>query len=73
VVLAPDSICYYSEGTGRGFSNATDDLAPYLGTRIPVSLIQVATAPQLYQAPGVLATFAALLQQLGYAGPMPPN
>jgi len=73
VVLAPDSICYYSEGSGRGFSNATDDLAPYLGTKTPVSLIQVATAPQLYQAPGILATFAALLQQLGYAGPMPSN
>ncbi|MEN3156936.1 DUF917 family protein [Alkalimonas sp. NCh-2] len=27
--IAPDSICYYSEGTGRGFSNASDDRARF--------------------------------------------
>ena len=73
VALAPDSICYYSESTGRGFSNAQDDLDPFIGTSLKVSLIQVPTAPQLYQAPGVLAGFAALLQKMGYAGPMPSN
>ena len=75
--IAPDSICYYSEGTGRGFSNASDDLALYFdaatgqSTGVPVSVIRVRTAPQLYQAPGVLASFAGLLRDIGYAGALP--
>ncbi|SDO45977.1 hypothetical protein SAMN05216303_1011463 [Rhodoferax sp. OV413] len=77
--IAPDSICYYSESTGLGFSNASDDLAVYFdsatgkSTGQTVSIIQVATVPQLYNAPGVLASFASLLRDIGYAGVMPTN
>lgn len=76
-VIAPDSICYYSESTGRGFSNASDDLALYFdaatgkSTGQMVSVIAVQTAPQLYNTPGVVASFAALLRNIGYAGAMP--
>lgn len=75
--VAPDSICYYSEGTGQGFSNASDDLALYFdattgqSTGVAVSVIRVRTAPALYQAPGVLASFASLLRGIGYAGALP--
>lgn len=77
-VVAPDSICYYSESTGRGFSNASDDLALYFdaatgkSTGRMVSVIAVQTAPALYATPGVVASFAALLRNIGYAGAMPP-
>lgn len=76
-IIAPDSICYYSESTGRGFSNASDDLALYFdaatgkSTGQMVSVIAVQTAPQLYNTPGVVASFAALLRNMGYAGAMP--
>ncbi|MES2608666.1 MAG: DUF917 family protein [Pseudomonadota bacterium] len=76
-IIAPDSICYYSESTGRGFSNASDDLAIYFNaatgqsTGKQVSVIQVVTASQLYNTPGVVASFAALLRKIGYAGAMP--
>jgi hypothetical protein len=76
--IAPDSICYYSESTGRGFSNASDDLATYFNatsgcsTGKTVSVIRVSTAAQLYQAAGVLASFAGLLRNIGYAGALPP-
>ena len=76
-VLAPDSICYYSEATGQGFSNASDDLALYFdaatgrSTGRAVSVLAVRAAPQLYNTPGVVASFAALLRNLGYAGAMP--
>lgn len=66
--IAPDSICYYSEGTGRGFSNASDDLAAYFdattgkSTGNTVSITQVIAAPQLYQSSGVVASFAGLLR-----------
>jgi DUF917 family protein len=76
-VLAPDSICYYSEATGQGFSNASDDLVPYFdantgrSTGRAVSVLAVRAAPQLYNTPGVVASFAALLRNLGYAGAMP--
>ncbi len=75
--LAPDSICYYSESTGRGFSNASDDLAQYFNAKTgkstgnTVSIIQVTAAPQLCQSPGVVASFAGLLRNMGYAGAMP--
>ena len=78
-IIAPDSICYYSESTGRGFSNATDDLAVYFDTATGrstgqmVSVISVQTAPQLYNTPGVVASFAGLLRNMGYAGGMPPG
>ena len=78
-IIAPDSICYYSESTGRGFSNASDDLAQYFdattgrSTGNQVSVIAVQTAPQLYNTPGVVASFAALLRNIGYAGGMPPG
>lgn len=75
--IAPDSICYYSESTGRGFSNATDDLALYFNsvtgksTGLPVSVIKVDAAPAFYMSPGVVASFAALLRRIGYAGALP--
>lgn len=75
--IAPDSICYYSESTGRGFSNASDDLAAYFdattgkSTGNTVSIIQLIAALQLYQSPGVVASFAGLLRNMGYAGAMP--
>ncbi|CAN7267805.1 S-methyl thiohydantoin desulfurase domain-containing protein [Acidovorax sp. LjRoot194] len=76
-IIAPDSICYYSESTGRGFSNANDDLALYFNTATGrstgqmVSVISVQTAPQLYNTLGVVASFAGLLRKIGYAGGMP--
>ena len=78
-IIAPDSICYYSESTGRGFSNASDDLALYFdpatgrSTGNAVSVIAVQAASQLYDTPGVVASFAALLRNIGYAGSMPPR
>jgi hypothetical protein len=76
-IIAPDSICYYSESTGLGFSNATDDLAVYFdsitgkSTGNTVSVIKVKTAAELYQAAGVVASFAGLLRNIGYAGVLP--
>lgn len=76
-VIAPDSICYYSESTGRGFSNAIDDLATYFdfdtgkSTGATVSVIKVAALPAFYRTPGVLASFADLLRDIGYAGALP--
>jgi uncharacterized protein len=77
LILAPDSICYYSEDEAAGFSNATEDLAVYFdfttqrSTGKKVSLIKVATAPQLAASPGVRESFASLLCSIGYAGPLP--
>ncbi|MEN3156935.1 hypothetical protein ABC502_00965 [Alkalimonas sp. NCh-2] len=65
--------------TGRGFSNASDDLALYYdattgqSTGVPVSVIRVQTAAQLYQATGVLSSFSGLLRNIGYAGALPPG
>ncbi|MBU1568291.1 MAG: DUF917 domain-containing protein [Proteobacteria bacterium] len=76
-IIAPDSICYYSESNGRGFSNAIDDLTGYFNpgtgksTGRPVSVIKVDAAPELCRATGVVASFAALLQNIGYAGALP--
>lgn len=76
-IIAPDSICYYSESTGLGFSNATDDLAVYFNadtgksTGQTVSVIMIKAATQLYQAPGVVDSFAGLLRNIGYAGALP--
>lgn len=64
-------------GTGRGISNARDDLAAYFdattgkSTGNTVSIIQVTAASQLYQSPGVVASFAGLLRNMGYAGALP--
>jgi DUF917 family protein len=75
--IAPDSICYYSESTGLGFSNASDDLALYYdaktgkSTHQAVSVIKVAALAQLYQAAGVVDSFATLLRTIGYAGQVP--
>lgn len=77
LIVAPDSICYYSESTGCGFSNAVNDLALYYdfstrqSTGRAVSLIKVETAPALRRASGVLASFASLLRRIGYAGALP--
>lgn len=76
-VLAPDSICYYSEATGAGFSNALNDLAQYYdftnkrSTWQRVSVIRVDAAPRLCESAGVVASFAGLLRRIGYAGAMP--
>lgn len=76
-IIAPDSICYYSESTGRGFSNASNDLAMYFdansgkNTGLPVSIIKVEAAVELYRFTGVVASFAGLLRNIGYAGALP--
>lgn len=76
-IVAPDSICYYSESTGLGFSNASADLAVYFdaksgkSTGRAVSVIKVDAAIALCQAPGVIASFAGLLRNIGYAGALP--
>jgi hypothetical protein len=76
-IIAPDSICYYSESTGLGFSNATNDLAIYFNsdtgksTGSKVSIIKVNAAPALFKAPGVVVSFAGLLRNMGYAGALP--
>jgi len=76
-IIAPDSICYYSESTGFGFSNASDDLAVYFdsdtgkSTGKTVSVIKVEAAPAFYKAAGVIASFAHLLRNIGYAGALP--
>ncbi len=76
-IIAPDSICYYSESTGRGFSNASDDLATYFdansgkSTGLTVSVIKVEAAVEFYQSTGVVASFASLLRNIGYAGALP--
>ena len=76
-IIAPDSICYYSESNGRGFSNATDDLAGYFdpgtgkSTGRTVSVIKVNAAPEFSKATGVVASFAGLLRSIGYAGALP--
>lgn len=72
-IVAPDSICYYSEATGRGFTNSVEDLATYNGTGVPVSVIKVTAVPQFYSAGGVLSSFATLLRNIGYAGALPSN
>ncbi|MDQ8023793.1 MAG: DUF917 family protein [Moraxellaceae bacterium] len=77
LIIAPDSICYYSEDENAGFSNATPDLALYYdftanqSTGKKVSLIQVTAAPQLVATPGVMASFTSLLRAIGYAGALP--
>jgi hypothetical protein len=76
-IIAPDSICYYSESNGRGFSNATDDLAEYFdsstgkSTGRTVSVIKVDAAPAFSKVTGVVASFAGLLRSIGYAGVLP--
>ena len=76
-IIGPDSICYYSESNGLGFSNATNDLALYFNsetgksTGSTVSVIKVDAAPALCKTPGVVASFAGLLRNIGYAGALP--
>lgn len=76
-VIAPDSICYYSESTGLGFSNATDDLAEYFDAKTgrstgkAFSVIRVEAAPKFRNAAGVVDSFAGLLRNIGYAGALP--
>jgi DUF917 family protein len=77
LIVAPDSICYYSADEGAGFSNATDDLALYYDfargrtTGKRVSVIRVAALRQLTATPGVMQSFAGLLRSLGYGGALP--
>jgi DUF917 family protein len=76
-IIAPDAICFYSESNGIGFSNATNDLALYFNsetgksTGSTVSVIKVNAAPTLCMTPGVVASFAGLLRNIGYAGALP--
>jgi hypothetical protein len=76
-IIAPDSICYYSESNGIGFSNATNDLALYFNsetgksTGSTVSVIKINAAPTLCTTPGVVASFAGMLRNIGYAGALP--
>ncbi|KJS01916.1 MAG: hypothetical protein VR65_07495 [Desulfobulbaceae bacterium BRH_c16a] len=76
-IIAPDSICYYSESNGLGFSNATNDLTLYFNSKTgkstgsTVSVIKVNAAPTLCKTPGVVASFAGLLRNIGYAGALP--
>ncbi|MHB1677166.1 MAG: S-methyl thiohydantoin desulfurase domain-containing protein [Sulfuriferula sp.] len=76
-IIAPDSICYYSESTARGFSNATNDLEQYFDARVgkstgkAVSVIKVAAVRKYYKSAGVIASFAGLLRNMGYAGALP--
>lgn len=76
-VIAPDSICYYSESTCFGFSNAINDLAVFFDAKFgtstgrTVSVIKVAALPEFYNATGVIASFARLLRSIGYAGALP--
>lgn len=76
-IIAPDSICYYSESNGLGFSNATNDLALYFNsdtgksTGSMVSVIKINAAPTLCKTPGVVASFAGLLRNIGCSGPLP--
>lgn len=75
-IVAPDSICYYSESTG-GFSNAANDLAVYFDTTTGsstgkmVSVIKLEAAEAFYSAQGVVSSFSSLLRNIGYAGKLP--
>jgi uncharacterized protein len=64
MILAPDSICYYSETTGCGFSNSTRDIAAYQNNATPISVIKVKAARQLTEACGVMPSFQQLLDKL---------
>lgn len=77
LIIAPDSICYYSESTGLGLTNAIDDLAAFFDTETgrstgkPVSIIKVEAVEKFREAPGVVASFSELLRKIGYAGALP--
>lgn len=77
LILAPDSICYYSEDQAAGFSNATSDLSVYYdfssgrSSGKKVSVIKIAAHPRLVATPGVLDSFAGLLRSIGYASALP--
>ena len=74
-VFVPDFV--FDPAAHAAFA-ASDDLAQYFDAKTgrstgnQVSVIAVQTAPQLYNTPGVVASFAALLRNIGYAGGMPP-
>lgn len=69
VVAAPDSICYYSDDTGRSFSNATADITPYLNKTI--SVMKVAALPKFASDQGIVSSFESTLKSIGYAGKLP--
>lgn len=69
VVVAPDSICYYSEDTGWSFTNSTDDITPYLNKTI--SVIKVAALPKFAANQGIIESFRSTIQAIGYAGKFP--
>ena len=76
-IIAPDSIRYYPESHGLGFSNATNDLALYFhsatgkSTGSTVSVIKVNVAPTFCKTPGMVASFGRLARNIGYAGALP--
>ena len=69
VVAAPDSICYYSDDTGRSFTNSTGDISPYLNKTI--SIIKVAALPKFAADQAIIESFRATIQSIGYAGKFP--
>lgn len=69
VALAPDSICYYSDDTGRSFSNSSDDIIPYLNKTI--SVIKIAALPKFAADQAIIDSFRSTLESIGYAGKLP--
>ena len=69
VVAAPDSICYYSDESGRSFSNSSDDITPYLNKTI--SVIKIAALPKFAADQEIIDSFRSTLQSIGYAGKLP--
>lgn len=65
MALAPDSICYVTEG-GMAFSNADVDYYKLVGQE--ASIIGVRSCTALRNDEGVMASFRSALISLGYAG-----
>jgi hypothetical protein len=47
------------------------DAVTVLQELVDTAVIKVNAAPKLYKTPGVVASFAGLLQSIGYAGTLP--
>ena len=69
IALVPDSICYYSEVTHRGFSNASDDIMPRM--RETISVIGVEALAQFSGDQAIFDSFRQTLRSIGYAGKFP--
>ncbi|MEX1056397.1 MAG: DUF917 family protein, partial [Natronospirillum sp.] len=66
--IGPDSLCYVTT-SGVSFTNAT--IAEYVGKPDQIHIVGLQAEPALL-TPGVLAAYADVLGQLGYAGPYRP-